>query len=88
MPLSSYLTKPLRWLRAGYPKGAPPHGHVPLIALMPSPAAQLEDLLHTGELPVPLPHPAPGRRCAAAKDLTKTATSADPDTAAPGTVII
>jgi hypothetical protein len=51
MPLSSYLTKPLRWLRVGYPTGAPPHGHIPLIALMPSPAAQLEDLLHTGELP-------------------------------------
>jgi len=51
MPLSSYLTKPLRWLRAGYPSGAPPHGHVPLIALMPSPAAQLEELLDAGELP-------------------------------------
>ena len=51
MPLSSYLIKPLRWLRVGYPTGAPPHGHIPLIALMPSPAAQLEDLLHTGELP-------------------------------------
>ena len=49
MPLL-YLTRLLRWLRAGYPTGAPPHGHVPLIALMPSPAAQLEDLLHTGEL--------------------------------------
>jgi len=51
MPLSSYLTKPLRWLRAGYPSGAPPHGHVPLIALMPSPAAQLEELLDADELP-------------------------------------
>ncbi|MGO8730012.1 MAG: DUF3349 domain-containing protein [Streptosporangiaceae bacterium] len=50
MPLS-YLTRLLGWLRAGYPSGAPPHGHVPLIALMPSPAAQLEDLLHAGELP-------------------------------------
>lgn len=43
MPLSSYLTKPLRWLRAGYPAQAPPHAYVPLIALMPSPAAQVED---------------------------------------------
>ena len=51
MPLSSYLTRLLRWLRTGYPQGAPPHRHIPLIALMPSPAAQLEDLLHTGELP-------------------------------------
>ena len=44
MPLSSYLTKPLRWLRAGYPAGAPRHGYVPLIALMPSPAAQAGNL--------------------------------------------
>ena len=51
MPLSSYLTRPLRWLRADYPPGAPPHGYVPLIALMPSPAAQFEDLLDTDELP-------------------------------------
>lgn len=43
MPLSSYLTKPLRWLRAGYPAQAPPHAYVPLIALMPSPAAQFKD---------------------------------------------
>jgi hypothetical protein len=43
MPWPSYLTKPLRWLRAGYPAGAPRHGYVPLIALMPSPAAQTED---------------------------------------------
>lgn len=51
MPLSSYLAKLLRWLRAGYPPRAPAHGHVPLMALMPSPAAQLEDLLAAGELP-------------------------------------
>jgi hypothetical protein len=44
MPLPSYLTKPLRWLRAGYPAGAPRHGYVPLIALMPGPAAQAENL--------------------------------------------
>ena len=43
MSLSSYLARPLRWLRAGYPAGAPRHGYVPLIALMPSPAAQMED---------------------------------------------
>ena len=81
MPLSSYLTRLLRWLRAGYPTGAPSHGHIPLIALMPSPAVQLEDLLHTGELP-PLHHPAPGRRCAAATNLTKTATPVGPGTTA------
>jgi len=51
MALPSYLTKPLRWLRAGYPPEAPPRGHVPLIALMPSPAAQFEDLLDAGGLP-------------------------------------
>ena len=43
MPLSPYLTKPLRWLHAGHPAAAPRHGHVPLITLMPSPAAQMED---------------------------------------------
>ena len=57
MPLSSYLTKPLRWLRAGYPPGAPPHGHVPLIALMPSPATQLEDLPDADGLPALSPAP-------------------------------
>ena len=51
MPLWSYLTKPLRWLRADYPSEAPPHGYVPLIALMPSQALQREDLLDAGELP-------------------------------------
>ena len=40
MPLPRYLTRPLSWLRAGYPAGASPHGDVPLIALAPSPAAQ------------------------------------------------
>jgi Protein of unknown function (DUF3349) len=39
MSLPSYLTRPLTWLRAGYPSGAPRHGYVPLIALIPSPAA-------------------------------------------------
>jgi hypothetical protein len=51
MPLSSFLTRLLGWLRAGYPSEAPPHGYVSLIALMPSPAAQLEDLLDADELP-------------------------------------
>lgn len=37
MSLSLYLTKARRWLRAGYPVGAPRHGYVPLIALMPTP---------------------------------------------------
>ena len=64
MPLSSYLTRLLRWLRAGYPSGAPPHGHVPLIALMPSPAAQLKDLLGADELPASqLPRPRQAMRC-------------------------
>jgi hypothetical protein len=43
MSLSSYLTRPLRWLRAGYPPEASRHGYLPLIALMPSPATQTED---------------------------------------------
>jgi hypothetical protein len=30
MSLSSYLTKPLGWLRAGYSARAPRHGYVPL----------------------------------------------------------
>jgi len=63
MPLPSYLTKPLRWLRAGYPSEAPPHGYVPLIVLMPTPAAQLEDLLDAGELPASqLPRPSQAMR--------------------------
>ena len=74
MPLSSYLTKPLRWLRAGYPAQAPPHAYVPLIALMPSPAAQVEDLLHTGELPPRFTTPPQAGDAAAATNLTKTAT--------------
>jgi hypothetical protein len=45
MPLSSYLTKPLGWLRAGYSARAPCHGYVPLLALMPSPAARTGDPL-------------------------------------------
>jgi len=57
MSLSSYLTKPLRWLRAGYPALAPRHGYVPLIALMPGPAAQIEDPLDTEELPALLTPP-------------------------------
>jgi hypothetical protein len=51
MSLSSCLTKPLGWLRAGYSARAPRHGYVPLIALMPSPAAQIEDPRDEGEHP-------------------------------------
>ncbi len=62
MSLSSYLTKPLRWLRAGYPSGSPRHGHVPLIALMASPAARTGNPPHADERPVLL---TPGIRQAA-----------------------
>jgi hypothetical protein len=60
MSLSSYLTKALRWLRAGLSPRAPRHGYVPLIALMPGPAAQAEDALNAAGSPVLLtsPHPA------------------------------
>jgi hypothetical protein len=55
MSLSSYLTKPLGWLRAGYPARAPRHGYLPLIALMPSPATQSEDPLDEDEHPASKP---------------------------------
>jgi hypothetical protein len=63
MSLSSYLARPLRWLRAGYPPGAPRHGYVPLIALMPGPATQVRDAPGAAEQPAlgTAPHPA-GRR--------------------------
>jgi hypothetical protein len=32
------LTRPVTWLRAGYPRHAPEHGYIPLIALMPAKA--------------------------------------------------
>jgi hypothetical protein len=62
MPLlSSCLTRPLRWLRAGYPARAPRYGHVPLIALMSGPAPQPGNLPDADDLPVLLssPHKAP-----------------------------
>jgi len=66
MPLSSYLTKALKWLQVGYPAGAPRHGYVPLVALMPRPAAQAEDALNAAESPVLLALFPPGRGPAAA----------------------
>ena len=51
MSLSSYLARLLRWLRAGYPPGAPSHGYVPLIALMPSPATQIQNPPDAAEQP-------------------------------------
>jgi hypothetical protein len=60
MSLSTYLTRPLRWLRAGYPKAAPRHGYIPLIALMPCPAAQTENPPDAAGQPAlrPVPYPA------------------------------
>jgi hypothetical protein len=55
MSLMSSLTRPLRWLRAGYPPGSPRHGYIPLIALMPGPAAQIEDPPDAAEQPALLP---------------------------------
>ena len=37
--LRTNLARPVTWLRAGYPKNAPEHGYVPLIALMPAASA-------------------------------------------------
>jgi len=53
MSLPSWLSKPVRWLRAGYPHGAPRHSYVPLLALMPSKAVEVEDLRQGGEDPLP-----------------------------------
>jgi hypothetical protein len=60
MSLSSSLTGPLRWLRTGYPKEAPRHGYIPLIALMPSQATQTQDPPGAVQQPALLtgPHPA------------------------------
>jgi hypothetical protein len=60
MSLSSYFARPLRWLRAGLPPGAPRHGYVPLIALMPGPAAQIHDRPDAAQQPAlrTAPHPA------------------------------
>ena len=59
MSLPSNPTKPLRWLRAGYPSGTPRHGHVPLIALMTSPAAQIGNLPDADETSGPQGAPRP-----------------------------
>lgn len=40
MKASSILTAVTRWLRAGYPDGAPRRGYIPLVALMPGPMAR------------------------------------------------
>lgn len=37
--LRTKLARPVTWLRAGYPKNAPAHGYIPLIALMPASSA-------------------------------------------------
>jgi hypothetical protein len=34
MPLSSYISSILNWVRAGYPEGLPPKDYVPLFALL------------------------------------------------------
>ena len=51
MPLSLYFARPLRWLRAGYHPEAPRRGYVPLIALMPRPAMQIQDRPDAAEQP-------------------------------------
>jgi hypothetical protein len=51
--LRSALARPVAWLHAGYPRHAPEHGYIPLIALMP--AAAKSDSPAGGETP---PHPA------------------------------
>jgi len=61
MSLMSSLARPLRWLRAGYPRAAPRHGYIPLIALMPGPAIQIQDPPDAAEQPALLPAPRAGR---------------------------
>ena len=76
MSLSSYLARPLRWLRADYPPGAPSHGYVPLIALMPGPATQIQNPPDAAEQPA-LPNcPAAGGRCASAETMRSPAPQA------------
>jgi hypothetical protein len=75
MSLPSYLTRPLRWLPAGYPSGAPRHGCVPLIGLMPSQAAHTGNSPGTGESPVPLT-PRTRRAARNRKERKEAATSA------------
>jgi hypothetical protein len=53
MALPSRLTKVVSWLRAGYPRRAPRHGYVPVMALMPGKAANLEKLPGAGTAPAP-----------------------------------
>ena len=53
MSVWSWLSKPVRWLRTGYPQRAPHHGYVPLLALVPS-RSEVENLPEAGEDPEPL----------------------------------
>lgn len=64
MSLPSCLTKVVRWLRAGYPQGAPAHGYNPLMALMPSTAAEIENKLDEPLPPRQLTDPPPRERLA------------------------
>ena len=48
MSVRSWLSKPVRWLQAGYPHRAPRHGYVPLLALMPS-KSEVENLPEASE---------------------------------------
>ena len=60
MSVRSKLSTSVRWLRAGYPQGAPRHGYVPLLALMPS-RSEVENPPEAGEDPVPrIPRPRAG----------------------------
>ncbi len=65
MSLPSWLSKLVRWLRAGYPQGAPRHSYVPLLALMPSKAVEVEDLRQAGERSATAHPPTPRRHCGA-----------------------
>jgi Protein of unknown function (DUF3349) len=50
MALLLFLAKAIGWLRGGYPQGAPRHGYVPLIALMPGAAANVAEQPYAAEI--------------------------------------
>jgi hypothetical protein len=53
MSWRSALARPVRWLRAGYPDGAPDRGYSPLLALMPAKAPDGENPPDADRPPAP-----------------------------------
>ncbi len=81
MPLSLYLTRPLSWLRAGYPRGTAQWVR-PLDRLVPGPPAQPGGFPDPGELPALSAAPTKQGDCTATRNLRKAAPSTGLDTAA------